>query len=46
MKRNILKTMAITGFVFASHFVLDLYKIGVKDGKATKLALQAQKNNK
>jgi hypothetical protein len=46
MKRKFLKTRTIVGFAFGSHFVLDLYKIGFKDGKATKLAMQAQKVKK
>jgi hypothetical protein len=37
-KRKPLTAFIVVMFLFASHFLIDIYKIGIKDGKATKMA--------
>ncbi|MEO6520913.1 MAG: hypothetical protein ABIN91_04490 [Mucilaginibacter sp.] len=38
-QKNIVTTLIIAISVFASHLLIDIYKIGIKDGKATQVAM-------
>lgn len=42
-QKNIVTTLVIAISFFASHLLIDIYKIGIKDGKVTK-ALIAKEN--
>ncbi|RKR84995.1 hypothetical protein BDD43_5251 [Mucilaginibacter gracilis] len=44
--KNIFRRLAIVLSMFAVHFLMDVYKIGIKDGAATKASIVKQQKLK
>jgi len=45
-QKNIITTLIIAISFFASHLLIDIYKIGIKDGKATKALIAKEQVKK